>query len=674
MSRIFQLPRQSPIVGGVVSPAAEANFYLTLTTTRTNTYTDAALTTPSANPVIADAAGVFATIYLDPDIVYRLVLNDTAGALIYDEDPIQDALSQANLGLTFYPRSQAEIDASVTPVNYFKDYGDLARYGAAIDGTTNDTTAVDDWFDVGMQSISLVHSGGASLVTGWTVKPIGSLLYIRGESDAQFTGEATTDFIQPSGGDIDISGIKFDTWREVITNADAGSGTTSSLSVIQSKFNTIADSSIDHERPLDRALIALNSFVNVSDLVVRIGENTFANQLTRKNLQVLFNRFDNIDAASTTSASASLIYGIDVDVIGNIINDMDQTGTGEAWGIYTKAIYGINAFNHIYDIVAAGNSDNTGISLKGTARGLSATPNGIASLTIGNIIRDIGASNVRGIGIRSQADEQYCVFNFIEDAGLIGILFDGVDCNHTSSFYNRIVFTTSTGTIGVSLAQAGTGLRSVGDDIVNAATGIRIATDAISDANDVVVADALIDAVGNAIQTNPSTTNVNGLLISRNVVTAGSVGCQFNGGTLLNNVRLIDNDFRGATTEIGGTIPADIQIRHTFTTQTTNAAATQAISLALPDESAFRVEAKIVAKSADTTERAMYHKTALVYRDAAGSATIQGAVQDTTPDVEVTAGMNGTITVNGNSVRVTVTGIAATTIDWKVELSVLGIG
>jgi len=144
MSRIFQLPKQVPIVGGVVSGGAKANFHLTGTTTNTNTYTDAALATPHANPVVADSSGVFATIYLDPDIVYRLILDDTNDALIYDEDPIQDALTQANIGLTLNPRTQAEQDASVTPTNYEFTSNDIRRYGGDPLGVLDSTTAINN--------------------------------------------------------------------------------------------------------------------------------------------------------------------------------------------------------------------------------------------------------------------------------------------------------------------------------------------------------------------------------------------------------------------------------------------------------------------------------------------------------------------------------------------------
>lgn len=130
MARIFQLPKQVPIVGGAVSPGAKANFYLTGTTTPTDTYTDSALATPHSNPVVADAAGVFEPIYLDPDITYKVTITDTDDVLIYTEDPIIDSLTQANIGKALYPRTAAEISAGVTPTNYQYEPGNVLRYGA----------------------------------------------------------------------------------------------------------------------------------------------------------------------------------------------------------------------------------------------------------------------------------------------------------------------------------------------------------------------------------------------------------------------------------------------------------------------------------------------------------------------------------------------------------------
>lgn len=98
---LFVLPRQVPIVSGVVSPGAKATFTQTGTTTPQNTYTDIALTTPSSNPVVADADGVFAPIYFDPSFGdYRLKLTDSADVLIYQDDDIPASQSGQTLTLT----------------------------------------------------------------------------------------------------------------------------------------------------------------------------------------------------------------------------------------------------------------------------------------------------------------------------------------------------------------------------------------------------------------------------------------------------------------------------------------------------------------------------------------------------------------------------------------------
>ncbi len=141
MARIFQLPKQTPLDGGAVSPGALATFYLTGTTTLTNTYTDDALTTPHANPVVADSAGVFATIYLDPLIDYKLKLEDSTTALIYTVDPVMDTLTAAQIGFSLYPRTAAEISAGVTPTNFQYEPGNVLRYGADPTGAVSSAAA-----------------------------------------------------------------------------------------------------------------------------------------------------------------------------------------------------------------------------------------------------------------------------------------------------------------------------------------------------------------------------------------------------------------------------------------------------------------------------------------------------------------------------------------------------
>jgi len=143
---LFVLPRQVPVSGGNSFSGALLHFYQTGTTTPETVYTSATRTVAHSNPVIADANGVFNSIWLDPTKTYRVRLTTSSGVLLYDVDPypgnlLQDAIeatvTAAFIGEAFYPRTADEIAASVTPVSYQYPFGDIRRYGAVGDGTTN---------------------------------------------------------------------------------------------------------------------------------------------------------------------------------------------------------------------------------------------------------------------------------------------------------------------------------------------------------------------------------------------------------------------------------------------------------------------------------------------------------------------------------------------------------
>ena len=83
----FVLPYQTVVdTTGVVVPGALLNFYASGTSTRLTTYSDPLLTTPNANPVQANAAGVFPNIFLNGN--YKVVLTDSSGNQIWTADPV----------------------------------------------------------------------------------------------------------------------------------------------------------------------------------------------------------------------------------------------------------------------------------------------------------------------------------------------------------------------------------------------------------------------------------------------------------------------------------------------------------------------------------------------------------------------------------------------------------
>lgn len=78
---------------GVPLSGAKYYFYLSGTTTPATVYSDAALSTPHANPVVADSAGRFAPIFFAPETALRAVLKKADNSTItkFDFDPIPGA-------------------------------------------------------------------------------------------------------------------------------------------------------------------------------------------------------------------------------------------------------------------------------------------------------------------------------------------------------------------------------------------------------------------------------------------------------------------------------------------------------------------------------------------------------------------------------------------------------
>lgn len=108
------------------------------------------------------------------------------------------------------------------------------------------------------------------------------------------------------------------------------------------------------------------------------------------------------------------------------------------------------------------------------------------------------------------------------------------------------------------------------------------------------------------------------------------------------------------------------QLRSAATVQTTDATATVIDSFTLDDEETYMVQINIVGTKSDGSDRCGVIKSACIYRDG-GSATIQGSVPGMLESFSNGA-WSVDITVSGNDVRAVVTGVAATTINWKCSM------
>lgn len=73
---------------GIVAPGAKLYFYQTGTDTPANTYSNAGLTIANANPVVANSAGLFGSIFLALNQEYKVVLKDSNDDEIWTADPV----------------------------------------------------------------------------------------------------------------------------------------------------------------------------------------------------------------------------------------------------------------------------------------------------------------------------------------------------------------------------------------------------------------------------------------------------------------------------------------------------------------------------------------------------------------------------------------------------------
>lgn len=146
---------------------AKLYFFQPGTTTARDTYANSSLTTPHANPVVADSAGVFPAIYVNPSLEYKAVLKTSDDALLREWDkannqagyqlfqlPDQIALSsaisllnndtvlsQSVIGSLLFARTTDEQDASVNPTDTAVNDVDVVRYGADETGVLASNTA-----------------------------------------------------------------------------------------------------------------------------------------------------------------------------------------------------------------------------------------------------------------------------------------------------------------------------------------------------------------------------------------------------------------------------------------------------------------------------------------------------------------------------------------------------
>jgi len=146
---LFILPSQPALtLAGLPAVGAQLFFYISGTLTLADVYTTSAKTTAHANPVVANGAGRFPSVYTSDGMSYRLIIKDALGVTLGDVDPYLLAADGTSPGVTHvdalgspaYLKTVSDIINGL-PVNMFRFVSQAKIAGIRARTDTSDLTA-----------------------------------------------------------------------------------------------------------------------------------------------------------------------------------------------------------------------------------------------------------------------------------------------------------------------------------------------------------------------------------------------------------------------------------------------------------------------------------------------------------------------------------------------------
>jgi parallel beta-helix repeat protein len=154
-----------------------------------------------------------------------------------------------------------------------------------------------------------------------------------------------------------------------------------------------------------------------------------------------------------------------------------------------------------------------------------------------------------------------------------------------------------------------------------------------------------------------------------------SYGIIFDGSATLTHLTVEANHLEGNVNGplLADTIAKPMYLNMVGTRRTTNASASNVLYFQLPDDIAVCLTATAVGKKTDGSDRAIYSRQGLFYRDG-GAATQQSTTTTLGTDIESNASWGGLgLIVSSNLVVPQVTGVASTDIDWRVDITLQAV-
>ena len=139
LAELFRLPARITDEAGLPYRGAKAYFYLTGTTTPLSVYRTPSMDVAHISPLVANDDGTFPPAYLDPAMVYRIVVTDGAGSVtLHDLDPVTN---QVTLGELLFVQEGTGARARTAQAK-MRELLSVRDFGASGNGVGDDTNAI----------------------------------------------------------------------------------------------------------------------------------------------------------------------------------------------------------------------------------------------------------------------------------------------------------------------------------------------------------------------------------------------------------------------------------------------------------------------------------------------------------------------------------------------------
>lgn len=180
---LFYDPQAKPLdVTGNFQAGAQLFFYSTGTLNETNVYANGTLTTPLSQPILADSAGRFVPIYMDPAVIYHVQLYNAAGTLLEDVDPfvptpVPTAITTLETNVTAIQSQLATLQSTVTGLQTTAAWSALTGIPApitALAASTPPDTQQTFWRDDGTWAAPSITGNSTVLAVGSDISGIGN--------------------------------------------------------------------------------------------------------------------------------------------------------------------------------------------------------------------------------------------------------------------------------------------------------------------------------------------------------------------------------------------------------------------------------------------------------------------------------------------------------------------